>query len=183
MGSPGSRSMRDRIWRHSRSDLVASYEFLMQLLFSLPRISFCNYLKARIARLAGATIGKRVVFYPGVWIMPLRGVCIGDDVDLAKSVLITASGGVSIGSRTLVGHGVKIFSANHRVENGSAFGRGHELAPVSIGEDVWIGANALIMPGVVIGSGAVIGAGAVVTHDVPAGVKVVGVPARPTTQH
>lgn len=47
-----------------------------------------------------------------------------------------------------------------------------------IGNDVWIGANAVVMKGIRVGDGAVIGAGAVVTHDVPAWAIVVGVPAR-----
>lgn len=50
---------------------------------------------------------------------------------------------------------------------------------VIIGNDVWIGHNAIIMPGVHIGNGAVIGSGAVVTHDVEPYAVVVGVPARP----
>lgn len=47
-----------------------------------------------------------------------------------------------------------------------------------IGNDVWIGANAVVMKGIRVGDGAVIGAGAVVTHDVPAWAIVVGIPAR-----
>jgi acetyltransferase-like isoleucine patch superfamily enzyme len=51
-------------------------------------------------------------------------------------------------------------------------------APVRIGDDVWVGAGAIILKGVTIGNGALIGAGAVVTGDVPASAKFVGVPAR-----
>ena len=47
-----------------------------------------------------------------------------------------------------------------------------------IGDDVWIGAGALILPGVTVGDGAIVGAGAVVTKDVPAGETYAGVPAR-----
>lgn len=54
---------------------------------------------------------------------------------------------------------------------------------VRIGNDVWIGANATILPGVSIGDGAIIGAGAVVTHDVPAGETWVGNPARRIEHH
>ena len=52
--------------------------------------------------------------------------------------------------------------------------------PVTIGNDVWIGMNAVIMDGITIGDGAVIGAGAIVTHDVPPYAVAVGVPARVT---
>jgi acetyltransferase-like isoleucine patch superfamily enzyme len=52
--------------------------------------------------------------------------------------------------------------------------------PVTIGNDVWIGMNAVIMDGITIGDGAVIGAGAIVTHDVPPYAVAMGVPARVT---
>ncbi len=51
-------------------------------------------------------------------------------------------------------------------------------APVIIGDNVWIGANATILPGVTIGDFVVVAAGAVVTKDIPSGVLVAGVPAR-----
>jgi acetyltransferase-like isoleucine patch superfamily enzyme len=53
------------------------------------------------------------------------------------------------------------------------------FAPVKIGDDVWIGARAVILPGVTIGSRCVVAAGAVVKSDVPDGTIVAGVPARP----
>jgi acetyltransferase-like isoleucine patch superfamily enzyme len=52
------------------------------------------------------------------------------------------------------------------------------FAPVSIGDDVFVGYGAIVMPGVTIGDGAVVGAGSVVTADVPAGMVVTGAPAR-----
>jgi len=51
-------------------------------------------------------------------------------------------------------------------------------AGLTIGDDVWIGANAVVLPGVVVGTGAVIAAGAVVTADVPPYAVAAGVPAR-----
>ena len=85
---------------------------------------------------------------------------------------------VRIGERTQIGPGVQILTADHPRDaaqraTGLEFGR-----PVSIGRNVWIGAGALVLPGVTIGDDALIGAGSVVTRDVPAGVTVVGNPAR-----
>lgn len=57
-------------------------------------------------------------------------------------------------------------------------GGSHALS-IHIGEDCWIGARAVILPGVRIGDGAVVGAGALVTRDVPGGSTVGGVPAKP----
>lgn len=51
-------------------------------------------------------------------------------------------------------------------------------AQVNIGNDVWIGAGAIILPGVTVGDGAIIGAGAIVTHDIPPYAIIIGVPAK-----
>lgn len=86
---------------------------------------------------------------------------------------------IRMGARVLIGPGVKIVTADHprdpdRRATGEETGR-----PITLGDDVWIGAGAVILPGVTVGSGAIIGAGAVVTRDVAPGVTVVGTPARP----
>lgn len=160
--------------------LVVTYEFLMGMLFSLPRYTFCNYLKKIFLTTMGAKIGKGVVMYPGVWIAPGRSLVIENYVDLAKDVIITTSGGVFIGERTLIGYRTQIFSANHEIP---PIGQripisGNVLAPVNIAKDVWIGANCIITPGVTIGEGAIIAAGSVVTKDVAPNSVVGGVPAK-----
>ena len=160
--------------------LVVSYETAMSLLFSLPRYRLLNRLKALFLRARGARVGKRVVFYPGVWISPGSGLELGDDVDLARNVLVTTGGGVSIGDRVLVGYGAQIFSTNHSIPGGRApiFYAGHEPARVLIEKDAWLGANCVVVPGVRIGEGTVVAAGSVVTKDLPAWTICAGVPAR-----
>ena len=162
-----------------RTSLVVLHEAIQRLVFSLPRFRMFNYLKAVFLRASGAKIGKRVVFYPGLWIAPGRGLNIGDDVDLALDVVITTAGGVKIGDRTLVGYRAQIISANHSIPpgRGHIFGAGHDFAAVTIGDDVWIGANAIVLPGVDVGEGAVIGAGSVVTKSIPPFAVAAGVPA------
>ena len=84
---------------------------------------------------------------------------------------------VSIGSFTLFGPAVQIYTATHPMN--AELRRSREYAkPVSIGADVWVGGGAIILPGVTIGSRSVIGAGSVVTRDVADGVFAAGNPAR-----
>ncbi len=152
----------------------------MRLLFALPRFRITNGAKSLFLKAMGARVGRRVVYYPGVWIAPGRNLVVGDDVDFALGVLVTTGGGVRIGHRTLIGYGAQILSGNHRIPGGRGriFGAGHEFAPVLIGDDVWIGGRAMILPGVTIGEGAVVAAGSVVTRDVAPYTVVGGVPAR-----
>lgn len=87
---------------------------------------------------------------------------------------------ITVGDRTLIGPNCSFYSATHpldyRIRNGT---RGPEAgAPITIGEDCWLGGNVTILPGVTIGKGSVVGAGSVVTKDVPPESVVVGNPAR-----
>lgn len=106
----------------------------------------------------------------------------GKNIRLGKNVFINASckfqdqGGITIGDDVLIGHNVVLASLNHK-ENPAE--RAQLLpAPISIGNRVWIGANATITPGVAIGDNAIVAAGAVVTKDVPKNAVVGGVPAK-----
>lgn len=85
---------------------------------------------------------------------------------------------VTIGSRTLFGPNVQIYTASHSLgheERAKGLGRGK---PVTIGEDVWIGGGVIICPGVTIGNRSIIGAGSVVTKNIPADVMAAGNPCR-----
>lgn len=160
--------------------LVVLYEMGMRILFSLPRFRCLNYFKSSFLRICGSKVGRRVVYYPGVWISPPYILEIGDDVDLALNVLITSSGGICIGDRTLIGYGTKILSSNHNIpdRNSRIFDSGHSNKKVTIANDVWIGSNCIILPGVNIGEGVVVAAGSVVTKDIAPFSIVAGVPAK-----
>ncbi|PKV62453.1 sugar O-acetyltransferase [Pontibacter ramchanderi] len=83
---------------------------------------------------------------------------------------------VRIGSRTLFGPNVQVYTATHPMDH-KVRASGVEYAkPISIGEDVWIGGSAVICPGVTIGDRSVIGAGSVVTKDIPSDVFAAGNP-------
>lgn len=85
---------------------------------------------------------------------------------------------VTIGDRVLMGPGVHIYAATHPTDPQVRATGLESAAPVTIGDDVWIGGAAIICPGVTIGSGSVIGAGSVVTRDIPAGMIALGNPCR-----
>ncbi len=103
---------------------------------------------------------------------------LGPGVFLNFNCVILDVVAVTIGARTQIGPAVQIYTADHPRDpverrGGTEFGR-----PIHIGEDVWIGGGAIILPGITIGDGAIIGAGSVVTRDVPAGATARGNPAR-----
>ena len=106
----------------------------------------------------------------------------GKNIHLGKNVFINSDckfqdqGGIYIGDDVLIGHNVVLATLNHD-ENPEK--RGNLCpSPIKIGNKVWIGSNATILPGVTIGDGAIIAAGAVVTKDVSKKTVVGGVPAR-----
>ena len=106
-------------------------------------------------------------------------IIIGDDVGLS-GCSITALCRIVIGNRVIIGSGALILdSDSHPItpEDRIAKLPAH-TAPIEIGDDVFVGARAIILKGVSIGTGAVIGAGAVVTKDVPARAIVAGNPAK-----
>ncbi|WP_167494110.1 acyltransferase [Microbacterium hydrothermale] len=126
------------------------------------------------------TIGDRATF---------RGI------EARASVETGEDGSLSIGARSLINSGASIYAARSVVIGDdfrmAAFasvtdfdfhevvpGSGAKISPVWIGDDVWLGRAAIVLPGVHIGHGSVIGAGAVVTQDVPENSVAVGVPAR-----
>ena len=96
----------------------------------------------------------------GIHCTVIGPVCIGNHVNLAQGITVTA-----------LNH--NFADSNRKIDE-----QGISTKPVVIGDDVWIGANAVILPGVTIGRHVVVAAGAVVTKDVPDYSLVAGVPAK-----
>ena len=85
---------------------------------------------------------------------------------------------IYIGDCVLIGPNVTIATAGHPIEPELRRQTAQFNVPVHIGNNVWIGANSVVLPGVSIGENSVIGAGSVVTRDIPANVVAVGNPCR-----
>ena len=85
---------------------------------------------------------------------------------------------VIIGDNVMIAPNVSIYTAGHPLHPDSR-NSGYEYGiGITIGNNVWIGANSVVLPGVKIGDNSVIGAGSVVTRDIPSGVVAVGIPCR-----
>ena len=87
-------------------------------------------------------------------------------------------GPIDIGDDVQIGPMVQLYTATHPLEPAARRSGIEGTRRISIGHNVWLGGGAIVLPGVTIGDDAVVGAGSVVTRDVPAGVVVVGNPAR-----
>jgi acetyltransferase-like isoleucine patch superfamily enzyme len=118
--------------------------------------------------------------FPGAYLQHCYGIEVGRNLNVNRGVHIYGRGGVRLGDYVLIGPNVIIVSSQHRYDIAGVpiLFQGHEKKPVVIGTDVWIGANAVILPGVTVGDGTIIGAGAVVTSDTEPYSIVGGVPAR-----
>lgn len=133
------------------------------------------------------TVGKHVQLTAWDRFLDQRftpSIVIGDGCSIGDGAHITAVNRIELGKNVLTGKYVLITDNSHGGADQSMLSVAPNRrpvvskGPVIIGDNVWIGEKASILPGVRIGDGAIIGAGAVVTKDVPAGHMAVGVPAR-----
>ena len=128
------------------------------------------------------SIGCRTTFEADVWLKVEEDsarVKIGQFAFLGRGCELDCTRSIVIGDRSLIGPNVFITDHHHNIRRDSLISeQGCSSRPVVIGNDVWIGTKAVILPGVTVHDGAVVGAGAVVTRDVPPYEIWGGVPAR-----
>ncbi len=140
--------------------------------------------------LLNTKLGRRVRINPGVY---LENVSVGDFTYFAlNDSLQTRITDTKIGKFCSISHNVQVLSRTHVLQNITTYpllsmwlkreeyesNQDYLVMPVSIGNDVWIGANAIILGGVKIGDGAIVGAGSIVTKSVEPYSVVVGSPAK-----
>ena len=176
--------------------------FIVWLIFSLPGKtgSALRYLFARstmsecgrgtrfgqnvtIGCARSLKIKNNVSFDSGCELNACGGsLTIDSDCKFNKNVSLNASvaGHISFGKNCIVGQGVILRSSNHISSdvNIPIMYQGHESGCITIGDNVWIGAGAIILPNVKIGDGVIIGAGSVVTKSFTTNQVIGGVPAK-----
>ncbi len=124
------------------------------------------------------SVGESVVVRPPVYCDYGYNIRLGHGVFINFGCIFLDVAGIEVGDGCQIGPTVQVLTADHPRDpalrrQGLECGR-----PVRIGQNVWIGGGAIILPGVSVGDDAIIGAGSVVTRDVPDGATVVGNPAR-----
>lgn len=143
--------------------------------FHLACVGLHRRILTLLARFTFGEFGSASKLCPNVIIRGSANIHVKSHVTITETSLLHAPGDakIIIGHRTTVSFGCQILTGTLDRTKATR----HTWQDVVIGDDVWICAGAIIMPGVTIGSGAVIAAGAVVTHDVPSRTLVAGVPA------
>jgi acetyltransferase-like isoleucine patch superfamily enzyme len=149
---------------------------------------FYNHLIARVPiysvrsvylrHVLGFGIGKGASIHMGCTVTG-RSLTIGEGSVINRDCRLDGRGGLTIGSNTSISPECCLLTLTHDVHDAAFAARARR---VDIGDRVWIGTRAIVLPGVRIGDGAVVGAGSVVTRDVEAYTIVAGNPARPIGQ-
>lgn len=132
----------------------------------------------RLLREIFGKVGENIGVEPPIHFDYGKNTEVGDNFFANFNTVILDVAKVTIGKNVMFAPNVSIYTAGHPVHPDSR-NSGYEYGiPVTIGDNVWIGGNTVILPGVHIGNNAVIGAGSVVTKDIPDNVIAAGNPCR-----
>ncbi len=168
-------SLFTKIRRRIYTIIVEADNYILKLIGYIPS----HYIRRFFYRLDGIKIGKGSTIHMGAVFYFPEKIIIGEDSIIGENAVLDGRDKLKIGNHVDIASEVMIYNSQHNV-NVENFAGVHdvELAPIEIGDYVFIGPRAIILPGVKIGKGAVVGAGAVVTRDVPEFAIVGGVPAK-----
>jgi galactoside O-acetyltransferase len=173
--------IRNFLAEHSIGGIAAllAEQYLGALLRPLPGFEGLA-LRAGFYRLLFGSLEGFAFIYPGARLDHCRGIRAGRSFAVHSGAFVSGRGGLTIGSGVLIGPNAVIVSTQHRYDrvDRPICEQGHRLLPTAIGDDVWIGANAVILPGTEIATGTIVSAGAVVTQNTEPYSIVAGVPAR-----
>ncbi len=154
--------------------------YVFNLLVKILPPSRCFGLKRRLLRWCGAKVGNNVeMFTPKIY--GNFDLILGDNVWLGHDCLIFGADGstITVGSNAKIGSRAIVVTGSHEYSTAYPCIAGPGISKdVVIENGVSVGTQAIIVPGTTVGSKAHVAAGAIVTHDVPAMVRVAGIPAR-----
>ncbi len=139
-------------------------------------------LRAALYRALGLGVGAGTLIAGPLTLGASRGghrrVRLGARCFLNTHIFLDAAAPITLGDGVSLGHHVLVITSDHAIGPAQFRAGALQPRPVTVGDGVWVGAGATLLPGVTVGDGAVVAAGAVVTRDVPPNTLVGGVPAR-----
>jgi len=178
--SEKSKMLAGELYRAGGPELAADARRAARLIWTLNRLDpdEAERRSALLAELCGF-VGDAVVVRPPFTCDYGFNIRLGARTFVNFGCVFLDVVGIEVGSDCQIGPNVQIYTADHPRDpalrrQGLESGR-----PVRVGDNVWIGGSAILLPGVSIGDDAIIGAGCVVTRDVAAGATVGGNPAAP----
>ncbi len=133
-----------------------------------------------------AAVGENCYIEPPLRANWGRNTHLGNNVYANFNLTLVDDTHIYIGDSVMIGPNVTIATAGHPIDPDLRRDVAQFNIPVTIGNNVWLGAHVVVLPGVTIGENTVIGAGSIVTKDIPANVVAVGNPCRvlrPITEH
>ncbi len=142
--------------------------------------SFSGKFDLKVGKNSKCNIGKFLMIDGPVYIKILENskINIGDNCFFNHNCCITAMDSITIGNDCMFANNVTIIDHNHTILNNKASKDNYDIKQITIGNNVWCGANVIILKGTKIGNNSIIAAGAVVNTNVPDNEIWGGVPAR-----
>lgn len=177
--SEKSKMLAGELYRASDPELVADHLRALRLLeaYNATTADEGERRLTMLRRLLGA-VGDGAVIKPTFRCDYGYNVRVGRGLFVNYDCVFLDCAPIEIGDDVQIGPAVQIYTATHPLDPDVRRSGLEAASPVRIGNNVWIGGAAVLLPGITVGDDAVIGAGSVVTRDVPPGAVVVGNPAR-----
>lgn len=158
-------------------DLAALRDDVRVKLMEYNRIANNDERNSKIKSLM-KSVGDRFFVEPTIYFSYGVNITIGNHFYANHDVMLCDEGKITIGNDVKFGPKVGLYTPQHPLDPSVRRTEAETVAPITIGNDVWVGGGASILPGVTLGNNVVVGAGSVVTHSFPDNVIVVGNPAR-----
>jgi maltose O-acetyltransferase len=173
------RMLRGDLYRATGEEIGADQARAQELLEQYNATRHSEHeLRARLLDELLGEVGNEVVIRPPFHCDYGSRITIGARTFVNFGCILLDVAPIRIGAACQIATGVHIVTATHPVDPEPRRLGWESAAPITIGDNVWLGSGVVVCPGVTIGDDTVVGAGAVVTRDLPARVVALGVPAR-----
>ncbi len=157
-------------------EIVAFKDRTLSLSPQLNASTTSDEFRDRLSDIIGSKIDESTTIFAPFFTNFGRYISIGKNVFINHACSFLDMGGITIGDNVLIGPKANLVSENHPIDpsqRNCLIGK-----PITIKNNVWIGAGATILPGITVGENSIVAAGAIVTKDVPDNIIVAGNPAK-----